>query len=413
MKLRVATGILITLLILTSAASAYQTNQDQISSFLNWVTDFLQGKFLTGAITSSAPVTYAGWRSSDYGIETSTGVAQSNTKYYVNVAKGMVKQYPGAIPAGYYTVGYIGDSTGTVLPSQLQSALGTMSSVSYDTQADPGAMLTAADAAGMKIILAVEPGNVNLPTLATKMLTYYKSHPSLAGFGVDVEWYKGQSGTVAMTAADATTLRNAIEAVNPDYKLVLKHYTPQMLPKGVDHVVYLTDTCLFSSFDDAMNRPFAQEGGGYIAWVDYFAPNPVAFQFGYNSETLDGETPDDQAWWGPLGTEGKPAKVITDAIITARPDAQIYASYWVDFTIKTQFPTNYDPGTTTPSQTVTVSPTPTSTTTPIHTSVPTPTTTAVTPTPVNNEGLNPLIYILFGGIVVFVLKTITTPKNKK
>lgn len=132
MKLKITAGILIALVLFTSVASA-QTTQDPISGIMSFLDDLLQGRFLPGAIASTTIVDYAGWRTSDYGVETSTAVAQSNYNYWVNVAKGMQKQFPGAGMQGYYTVGYIGDGTSTVLPDVLEDAIGTMSSVEYDS----------------------------------------------------------------------------------------------------------------------------------------------------------------------------------------------------------------------------------------------------------------------------------------
>src|SRR5664279_2589895 len=142
------------------------------------------------------------------------------------------------------------------MPSQLQGDLGTMGSVTYSAagqQADPEVMLSAFDAAGLKIILAIEPGNADINVLATKILNKYKNHPSVIGFGMDNEWYKGEKGTVAMTAAEATTFRDTIEAVNPNYVTMIKHFNSAMLPPNIARVIYLTDTCNFSSLSAAVD----------------------------------------------------------------------------------------------------------------------------------------------------------------
>ena len=279
----------------------------------------------------------AGWRTSNYGIENPTAVVQSNSAYYIEVAKGMALKFPDSRPGGIYTVGYIDTGLTTAMPSQLQSTLGTMNGVRYDlagVQADPEVMLTAFDAAGLDIILGIEPGAADINALATKILNKYKQHPSVKGFGLDNEWYKGETGNVVMSPAEAITFRDAIKAVNPSYKVTLKHYDETRLPRNISGITYLTDTCGFSSKNEAVAE--------YAAWANYFSGSEVAYQFGYDAEC--GENPD---WWKALGPApygyGEAALQITDSI-RAATNNPIYSIYWVDFTILTQFPIDYKAG---------------------------------------------------------------------
>jgi len=274
----------------------------------------------------------AGWRTSNYGIEDPTAVAQDNSAYYIEAARGMALKFPDSRPGGIYTIGYI-DESGTAMPSQLESTLGIMNYVHYDSaNADPEVMLTAFDAAGLDIILAIEPGNADINELATKILNKYKQHPSVKGFGLDNEWYKGENGDVAMTSKEAITFRDAIKAVNPNYKVLIKHYDTSKLPKGISDVTYLTDTCGFSSENEAI--------ADYIAWANYFSDSEVAYQLGYD-EMQCGEN---SSWWKELGPApygyGQAAVHITNHIKDAT-DNPIYSIYWADFTILTQFPIDY------------------------------------------------------------------------
>ncbi len=344
------------------------------------------------SLSSENPsVDVAGWRSSDYGMQDPQAVCQGTgayggkcsvqPSYWIAAAQGMAAKFPGSQPGGIYTIGFI-QNMGTEMPAELKTDLNGMSSVTFSAagqQANPEVMLNAFDAAGLKIILAVEPGNANINQLATKLLNKYKHHPSVVGFGIDNEWFKTEKGNVKMTAAEATTFRDAIESVNPAYKTIIKHFDSTMLPKGIPRVIYLTDTCNFSSLNAAVTD--------YVAWANTFAGSQVGYQFGY--DLFEVGSPDDQLWWGPLGTNGTPAKVITDKIMTARPSTDIYSVYWADFTIKTQFPLNYSP-----SQTPTHIPTPT---------------TSLAPTP---HYVTPTIYCMGScptGIPTPTPKTITTP----
>jgi len=275
-----------------------------------------------------------GWRTSDYGIQDPTAVIQSNYAYYIEAAKGMALKFPGSAPGGIYTVGYI-HNMGTNMPTQLQSVLGTMPYVGYDSQADPEVMLTAFDNAGLSIILGIEPGNADINVLATKILGKYKNHSCVKGFGLDNEWYKTESGNVTMTSAAATSFRDAIRAVNSGYKVLLKHYDASRLPKGISGITYLTDTCGFTAYNEAISE--------YIAWGNSFSGSEVAYQLGYDQMEC-GENPN---WWlnlAPKPGYGEAAVKIFNSI-SASISNPVYSVYWADFTILTQFPINYKAGT--------------------------------------------------------------------
>jgi hypothetical protein len=269
------------------------------------------------------------------GLGAYSGACTIQPSYWVAAARGMVAKFTGSQPGGIYTVGFI-QNMGTEMPAELKTDLNGMSSVTFSAagkQANPEIMLNAFDAAGLKIILAIEPGNADINQLAVKILNKYKQHPSVVGFGMDNEWFKTEKGNVIMTAAQATAFRDAVESVNPAYKTVIKHFDSAMLPKGIPRIIYLTDTCNFASLNAAVTD--------YVAWANNFAGSQVGYQFGY--DLFEVGAPDDQLWWGPLGTNGTPAKAIVDRIMAARPSTDIYMAYWVDFTIKTQFPLNYKP----------------------------------------------------------------------
>ncbi len=281
-------------------------------------------------ISSGNQPQVVGWRTSDYGIQDPTAVIQSNFKYYIEAAKGMNIKFPESNPGGIYTVGYI-HNMGTNMPTQLQSTLGPMPYVGYDTQADPEVMLTAFDNAGLSIILGIEPGNADIYILADKILNKYKNHPCVKGFGLDNEWYKTESGNVTMTSAEAIKFRDTIKAVNSNYKVLLKHYNASRLPKDISGITYLTDTCGFTTFDEAISD--------YISWANSFSGSEIAYQFGYD-EMECGEDPN---WWlnlAPRPGYGEAAVKIFDSI-SASINNPIYSIYWVDFTILTQFPIDY------------------------------------------------------------------------
>ena len=276
-----------------------------------------------------------GWRSSAYSDEDPTAVNQGNSTYYIEAAKGMALKFPGSMPGAIYTIGYI-DNMGTAMPTQLQSTLGTMNWVHYASDnPDPEVMLTAFDNAGLNIILGIEPGNADINVLATKILGKYKNHSCVKGFGLDNEWYKTESGNVKMTSSEATAFRDAIRAVNSGYKVLIKHYDASMLPRGISGMTYLTDTCGFTTYNEAISE--------YIAWGNSFSGSEVAYQLGYDQM----ECGEDPNWWlnlAPKPGYGEAAVKIFNGIKTSISNP-VYSVYWTDFTILTQFPIDYKAGT--------------------------------------------------------------------
>ena len=269
----------------------------------------------------------AGWRTSDYGTEDPTAVKQSDSAYYIDVSQKMAEKFSGSNPGGIYTVGYIETNT-TMLPYELKDVASSIPSVHIDesgVQANPETMLNSFDAAGLSIILAVEPGRADVVKLAQAILNKYKNHPSVKGFGVDNEWYMSENNV--MSAATAIALKNAVTAINPAYKTIIKHFDSSKLPI-VSGVVYLTDTCSFSSRAAAVDS--------YVAWANTFAGSEIGYQFGYDK--MECGTPDDSLWWKPMGTGGQPALLLIQDIKARVPTADIYSTFWADFTILTQFP---------------------------------------------------------------------------
>jgi len=76
--------------------------------------------------------------------------------------------------------------------------------------------------------------------------------------------------------------------------------------------------------DSQMFPSLAKMVAEFAKWGRYFAPAPVAFQFGY---------PDDKKWWGSFDD---PPRTIGEAILSAVPNTA--GLYWVDFTVLQVFP---------------------------------------------------------------------------
>jgi hypothetical protein len=176
------------------------------------------------------------------------------------------------------------------------------------------------DAAGLRVWLQVEPGNADVPTLIDLVLSRYGSHPCVAGFGVDLEWYHwsldNDEGS-AVSDAETAAWSEQVRAFNPDYELFLKHWEVEKMPPSYrEGLLFLDDSQEFDSLDDMLDE--------FDAWGAAFAPAPVGFQFGYEA---------DQAWWGQIAD---PPAAISKAIFERIPNAR--EVYWVDFTMEQLWP---------------------------------------------------------------------------
>jgi hypothetical protein len=151
------------------------------------------------------------------------------------------------------------------------------------------------------------------------ILSAYKHHPSVVGFGIDVEWYKSTGGPEGQPITDEEAERwvDAIQTHNPNYQLFLKHWDENWMPPTVrDGIMFVNDSQQFESFDQLVDE--------FTAWGVKFSPSPVGFQFGY---------PADRPWWQELQD---PPKEIGQAILDNVPNTK--GLFWVDFTLLDVFP---------------------------------------------------------------------------
>jgi hypothetical protein len=171
--------------------------------------------------------------------------------------------------------------------------------------------------------LQAEPGHAPVEELIDIILERYKHHPSVVGFGVDVEWFESTERPMgrAVTDAEAKTWLQAVRRHNPEYRLFLKHWLiEKMPPKEREGLLFIDDSQILPSLQ-AMVDEFA-------VWGKAFAPAPVGFQYGY---------PSDRPWWSKLDD---PPKDVGQAIMDRVPNTR--GLYWVDFTVLDLFPPGPD-----------------------------------------------------------------------
>lgn len=257
----------------------------------------------------------AGFRYSSYGPWYDPGPA-----YWAGVGQQMAGYFPGAVPQTIWIVGTV-SGQGTVLnfPGE------TTQPYIYFTSKDKNeAVLTLFDDMGGQVWLQVEPGKADVVKLIHILLARYGRHPSVIGVGIDVEWY-GATGTpegIPVTDEVARQWVEAARAHGPQYQIFLKHWLPEFMPPTVrDGIVFVDDSQGLGSLEEMVTE--------FTAWGAAFAPAPVAFQFGYES---------DKPWWRKL--ENPPAE-IGAALLTAVPNTT--GLYWVDFTVLEVFPPKDQP----------------------------------------------------------------------
>jgi len=276
----------------------------------------LWGLSILLVLTSCAPATkelttlQAGFRYSSYGPSYNPG-----PEYWPYVGGQMSAKFPGSRPAALWIVGIV-DGEGTYLNLPCETEDPYIRCGYVDMNKD---ILDTFDEKGYDVWLQVEPGNASIDELIDIVMDQYRDHPSVVGFGIDVEWYKYTGGPEGRPVTDEEAKRwvSAIREHDRNYQLFLKHWDENWMPPTVrDGIMFVNDSQQFESFDQLVAE--------FTAWGKLFAPSPVGFQFGY---------PADRKWWQDLQD---PPKDIGQAILDNVPNTR--GLYWVDFTILDVFP---------------------------------------------------------------------------
>jgi hypothetical protein len=252
----------------------------------------------------------AGFRYSSYGPSYNPGV-----EYWPYAGEQMAAKFTDATPSALWIVGIL-DGEGTYLNFNCETEDSNIR-CGYADMND--AVLDLFDQKGFEVWLQVEPGNASMDELIDIVLNHYKDHPSVVGFGLDVEWYKSTNGPEGQPITDEEAKRwvESIRKINPNYQLFLKHWDGEWMPPTYrDGIVFINDSQQFESFDQLMDD--------FTAWGKKFAPSPVGYQYGY---------PADKKWWQELQD---PPGEIGRAILKDIPNTT--GLFWVDFTLLDMFP---------------------------------------------------------------------------
>ncbi len=258
---------------------------------------------------------YVGTRSSYYGFNTFPTPEQIG-KVFLN----MSEMIPGSTPSSVWIVGGI---SGSRCRLEFPSDGNEYDNISFFSNLDKHEeYLTEFDRIGAKVFLQVEAGMANMEDLIKLVMERYKHHPSVIGFGADIEWYPSEGTTngvdgglnVKLTNSELKKWDDLVKSYNPSYRIFVKHWLKDYCGEGpVSDVIYIDDSQNVSPMETLISE--------FRDWADYFKPNDVGFQIGY---------PNDTTWWRAMDD---PIREITQAIDDSITD-QINHIYWVDFTIE-------------------------------------------------------------------------------
>lgn len=262
------------------------------------------------------PVRWAGARSSSYGISPFPSPCG-----WTKAMSTHAGYFPGSAPAGVWIVGNLSGSGVSLQFPHPGDGRNYGSRIQFAGADKHERFLDYFDAQGVKVWLQVEPGFADLPTLVDLVLNRYKHHPSVLGFGVDVEWFNPRGADLNDPVTDALAQRweARVKAQNSRFTLFLKHFDQSSMPPNYRGGIVFVDDSQF--FDTT---------AGFIAemkaWADRYYPNPVLYQIGYAP---------DKKWWSKEAAPIPKTMGAKLAAVTRQP----FGTAWVDFTLRDVLPT--------------------------------------------------------------------------
>ncbi len=189
------------------------------------------------------------------------------------------------------------------------------------------------------IYLALELGEAD-PTEAMQVaLDKYGGHNCVKGIVIDLEWWDvNGSGNydTQLPAATAEGWLNVIQEYDENYKLILRHPNPAILPDNP----FSTDIWVNCDDQGFIGLGDSTTTGDWMipkfkTFADSFSDHTCFFQIGYNDIwSGGGETRNDKDWWGSY--DNPPTTIcnaIINNIIADRTD-QAFGIVWVDFSLE-------------------------------------------------------------------------------
>jgi hypothetical protein len=262
-------------------------------------------------------VAWAGVRSSNYGIS-----PFPNPCGWTKAIGTMRDYFPGSTGAGVWIVGHLSGNGVQLEFPRPDDGRNYGSRIKFSGSDKHERYLDYFDSRGIKVWLQVESGFADIPTLVDLVLKRYRHHPSVVGFGVDVEWFNPRGADLNDPVTDELAQRwdAKVTSYGPAYSLFLKHFDQSAMPPTYrGQIVFVDDSQELRNIDNFLAE--------MKAWADRYYPNPVMYQVGYDT---------DQAWWSK---EAKPVpKTLGTRLATVT--RQDFGVAWVDFTLRSVLPTS-------------------------------------------------------------------------
>jgi hypothetical protein len=189
------------------------------------------------------------------------------------------------------------------------------------------------------IYLGIELGEADPAECMQVALNLYGDQSCVKGILIDLEWWdvNGTGNyTTQLPKATAESWLSTIQAYDENYKLILRHPDPDILPPNDPDF----DTDIWVDCDDQGFLGLDGTGDYMIpmmkTFADTFPTHTAILQIGYNDIWGDGgETRNDKDWWEKFdsSTGGAPS-VISKAIIDNMASTdQTIGIVWVDFSL--------------------------------------------------------------------------------
>lgn len=271
-------------------------------------------QYPSGTAVKPKNIVFSGARSSQYGIK-----PFPEPEGWLKAIRTMTEYLPGSEPCAIWIVGEFRRNKACHL--YFPSGDRDYTNIEFEPSDKHERYLDLFDRTGIKVFLQVEPASADMPTLIDLVLDRYEHHPSVIGFGVDVEWHRESENPewgVPVDDGMAEAWDKRVKSHNPRYRLFLKHWDRKWMPTNYrSDIVFVSDSQIFDSFD-----PMLEEFTSY--WAAHFYPNTVFFQIGYKS---------DRTWWQKM--KNPPEEMGKRIAENVRQDCGIF---WVDFTLKDVLP---------------------------------------------------------------------------
>jgi hypothetical protein len=263
--------------------------------------------------TDSSNLT-VGLRRSSYGLRSKN----TDDAWWIARAKAYAGEFPGARPAIIEIVSTYQDDGSTQFGfAKPKDYHGSTENMSFQRgKLDHERALAAYDAAGVKAILQVEPGDADMLGCLEVMHAAFGKHPCVIGYGIDAEWYRTKGSEkeegVPIPDADAKAWTEKVLSFDKTSTFFIKHFATKHLPPTYrnERLWFLDDSQEFGTAKQMM--------ADFGDWSKACEGSITGYQFGY---------PKDKKWWSTV--KDPPRELAT---MIRGPIASCRYLFWVDFT---------------------------------------------------------------------------------